>query len=138
MKHSGKNRPAASSTITVALGKGAVWSVGITIAGAAIMAVLIVREMLREIAIGYTAMVVLLLASWFGSKIAVRTFGKKLALTALTSGVIYFLILAGLNAVLYKGGYEGVGVTAVMILAGVGITILTELNRKERKSRIRM
>ena len=138
MKRSGKERLIKQSTMGIGLFKGLVCSIGITAGGAALMASLILRGTLHETAIGYTAMTVLLLASFAGSKIAAKTMGKQLAVTALATAGMYFLVLLALNILLYKGGFEGIGVTVLLIFAGAGVTILTGMNQKERRRKIRV
>lgn len=125
-------------TLGAALLKGTAWSLGITIMGAAVMASLILKGTLQDTAIGYAAMAILLLASFAGSMITVRRVGKKLVVSAMMSGAIYFGILALLNAVVYKGGYEGVGVTALVIAGGAGVTVLLNVNSRGGKRVIRV
>ena len=133
-----KERRITQRTVGLGILKGTVWSLAVTAAGAAVMAALILKGVLRETAIGYTAMAVLLLASFIGSALAFRRVGKQLVFTSMLTGAGYFLCLAGLNAVMYKGGFEGVGVTALMILAGSGVTVLMNLKQGGERHRIRV
>lgn len=133
-----RERMIRQGTLGTALLKGTAWSLGITILGAAVMASLILKGTLQDTAIGYAAMAILLLASFAGSMITVRKVGKKLVVSAMMSSVIYFGILALLNAIVYKGGYEGVGVTALVIAAGAGVTVLLNVNSRGGKRAIRV
>jgi len=126
-----------SETMGTALLKGLLWEAGITVAGAGLMAWLMLRQMLRDTVIGYCAMGILMVSSLLGALVSVRTMGRKIALTGLCSGGIYFCLLAALNALLYKGGYEGVGVTALLILGGAMTGVFLSLNMDGKKSRIR-
>ena len=132
-----RERMIRQGTLGTALLKGTAWSLGITILGAAVMASLILKGTLQDTAIGYAAMAILLLASFAGSMITVRRVGKKLVVSAMMSSAIYFGILSLLNAIVYKGGYEGVGVTALVIAAGAGVTVLLNVNSRGGKRAIR-
>ena len=131
------------SPIPGALLKGGLLSIGITIAGAALMSLLIVREVLKESAIGYSAMAVLLAASFLGALTSMKTAKKRLAVVSMLSAVVYFLILIGGNALFYRGEYAGSGATGLVILAGAGSALLLCLKPKKlprasgRKIRVR-
>lgn len=104
--------------------RGVITGILTTIAGAVIMSVLIINETLEETSIGYSAMGILLLASMAACMAAlVNAQSKKGMIVGITGG-LYALILMGLNALLYKGGYEGVGVTLLLILAGCLTSLL--------------
>ena len=109
MKRIKRERMMKHGSMGVGVLTGAAWSLGITLAGAAVMSGLILKEVLVENAIGYAAMGILLMSSFAGSAAAVRSIGKQPAVAAILTGIFYFGILALLNALLYKGGFEGVG-----------------------------
>jgi len=132
-----RERRIKQRSLGVALFNGTAWSLGITILGAAVMASLILKGTLQDTAIGYAAMAILLLASFAGSMFTVRRAGKKLAVSAMMSGAIYYGILALMNVIVYKGGFEGMGVTALVIAGGAGVTILVNVNSRGGKRVIR-
>ena len=111
----------APSAIPAALIKGTGVSLLITMFGAAIMSWLIIRDTLKETAIGYCAMAILMAASFVGPAWAIRKAGEKRMQIALLVAAIYAAVLLILNWILYKGGYEGVGET-LLIIAGGSVT----------------
>lgn len=133
----------AESTMPTALLKGTLAAILTTVVGAALMSGLIIREVLKETAIGYSAMAVLLTASLVGTWIAMKEAKQKLAIVSLLTGLCYFLVLIGGNALFCRGNYEGSGVTGLVILAGAGTAILLGLKPKRashspvRKIRVR-
>ncbi len=127
-----------ASTIPAGLLKGTLAGLGATLLGAAGMSGLIIREVLRETAIGYCAMVVLVLASFLAAMTAMRSIKQKMAVVATLSGAFYFLVLVGSNALFLKGEYHGAGVTALLVLAGAGTALLVGLKpQKQGHSRLR-
>ncbi len=127
-----------ASTMPAGLLKGAVAAIIMTIAGAALMSALIIREVLRETSIGYCAMVVLLISPLAGALIAMNAVKQKLAIVAALSAGIYYLLLLGTNALLLKGEYTGMGVTALLVLAGAGSALLLKLRQpKTKRNRVR-
>ena len=110
----------APSKLPKALLKGTGISLLITMIGATVMSWLIIRESLRETAVGFCAMGILMGASFFGSIFAMKMAETKRMQTALLEASCYSLILIMLNLLLYKGGYEGVGVT-LMIIYGTAV-----------------
>ena len=111
-------RAIAPSQMPKALVRGLVVSVLITLGGAALMSALIIREMILETAIGYCAMGTLLVSSVAGALVAIRSNERNKFLVVLLAGVLYSIVLLAANALLYKGGYEGVGVSLTLVMGG--------------------
>ncbi len=111
-------RAIAPSGIPWSVLRGALISVGIMIAGTALMSYLIVMEILKESAIGYSAMGILLVSTMVGSMAATRNYQTKKLMISALAGSMYLLLLLTGNALLYKGGYEGVGVTVALVIGG--------------------
>lgn len=95
-----------------------------TIAGAALTALLIDREILGEEMMGYGCMLILMGASLLGSLFAWRKVKHQRMVVCLMTGLIYLLMLLALTALFFGGQYEAVGVTALMILSGSGTAVL--------------
>lgn len=107
--------------IPAGLGLGIVVCLFITLAGAALTAWLIASEKIGEATTGYAAMVILVLASAAGALVAAH-FVKRLRLqVCMLTGGCYYLILLAMTALLFGGQYQGMGVSAIMILAGCSI-----------------
>ena len=106
------------------IGLGIVVSLVITLAGSMLVAWLIGREMIPEIAVGYGAMMILILGSMAGAWTAVLKIKHRKLLVCGMSGVGYYISLLAMTALLFGGQYQGMGVTALVILCGVGVTAL--------------
>ena len=115
------------------IGIGCGISLGVTLLGAGITAKLISEEILRENAIGYGAMLVILLASICGAGAAVGKVKKRRLQVSLLVGLGYFASLFAMTALFFGGQYQGMGVTALLVFAGAGTVIL--LGLREKKSR---
>lgn len=103
---------------------GASVSMVCTVAGAALTALLIDREILGEQMIGYGSMIILITASLLGSLFAWQKVKRQRMVVCLLSGLIYLLMLISLTALFFGGQYEAVGVTVILILAGSGTAVL--------------
>lgn len=104
--------------IPAGLGIGAISSLIITVAGAALTAWLIASESIGEETIGYAAMVILMIASAVGAMVSIRLIKRLRLQVCLMSGGCYYLTLLALTALLFGGQYQGMGITAVMVLIG--------------------
>jgi putative membrane protein (TIGR04086 family) len=90
----------------------------VTISGVMFVAKLIDSGKLAENSIGYCIMILLLMSSFLGAKIAsIRIKRQRLVVCAL-SGVIYFGILLSGTALFFGGQYEAVGVTGALVMSG--------------------
>lgn len=114
------------------LALGGVVSLGITILGAVIVGKLVDGEVMAQNVIGYAAMVILLLSSLAGALTACRKIKRQKLVVCLISGGIYYAILLSMTALFFGGQFSGMGVTALMVLAGCGVGILLE-SRSEGK-----
>ena len=116
---------------------GATISLLWSILAAALVGLMIDREILRYTAIGYSAMLILLTASILGSFLAWRKIKHRRALVCLTTGGVYYLMLIGLTGLFFGGQFEAVGVTGILILGGCTTVILVGLgNGSNRRKRI--
>lgn len=122
-----------ASSIPSGLLKGALAGIVTTLIGTAVMSGLIIHEVLRETGIGYCAMIVLVISSLLASMTAVRAVKQKLAVVSALSGLIYYAMLVGANALFLKGEYEGMGVTALLVLAGSGTALLLGLRPQKAR-----
>lgn len=114
------------------IAKGVLAAMIITLAGACVMSAMIVREILQENAVGYSAMAILLVSSGAATLVSSGSAEKKGALLAIAAAGGYTSILLCMNALLYKGGYEGVGATLLVILGGCIAGLLLGGGRKKR------
>lgn len=105
-----------------------IWSVGC----ASLLAMLIDKEMLAHTAIGYGAMIILLTASILSSLVAWRNIKHRKAAVCLSAGAAYYAILLAMTALFFGGQYHGAGVTALLVLAGSAIVILSGMGKGKR------
>ena len=86
-----------------------------------------------QTAIGYGAMIILLAASTIGASISAWKIKRLRLQVCLLSGVAYYAALLCITALFFGGQYQGMGVTALVVLAGTGVAIL--LSTREKKTR---
>ncbi len=123
----------------IAVGLGV--SLAVTLLGAAVTASLLSKEMMTQLGLGYGAMITLLAASAAGGFTAWRMIRHRRLLVCGIHGAGYLALLLGVTALLFGGGYQGIGVTAAVILAGDGVVawmgLKGEKTRKYRYTKIR-
>ena len=129
------NRKVTGTAVTmpVGIGIGCGISLILTILGAGVVAKLISMEVLQETAIGYGAMMIILAATICGGAIAVHKVKKRMLLVSALVGAIYYTVLLAMTALFFGGQYQGMGVTAMLVLAGCGVVVL--MSSREKKPR---
>ena len=128
-----QKRSGRASSEPAGLAAGAVVSVAMTIAGAALSSILIERRYLTWDHVGYAVMITILLSSYAGAKVAYGKIRHQRILVCLASGGIYWGLLLLTTALLFGGKYEAVGVTLLLVLGGSGCAAL--LKKGERHAR---
>ena len=108
-----------NGNIAKGIGIGLVVSLLCTVLGSAIAAWVLATEKIGEGSVGYIAVILLLLSSMFGALAFSTCIQQKRLPVCLLSGGVYLLLLFGINALFFQGAYEGVGESALVILAGV-------------------
>lgn len=128
----------AAMGIPAGLGLGILISLVITLAGAAVTAWLMTTEAMGEESTGYAAMIILALASGAGALSAVHLIKRLRLQMCLLSGACYYLTLLAMTALLFGGQYQGMGVSAIVILAVCAlIAFIPSKNRQTGKKRNR-
>lgn len=127
-----------SSGVSVGILIGVLVCVGVTLIATVILAWLITAEKMGESAVGYGAMVVLLLSAILGSWTASAKIGRLRTQVCLITGGIYYLVLLSITALFFGGQYQGMGVAAILVIAGSGVTALLGIReKKSRKNKIK-
>lgn len=116
-----------ASSMPAGLAVGSLAALGITFVGSALAGYLVSSERLPESAIGWCAMVILLVSSVLSAAVAVRKIKHRRVYVCALSGVIYYGVLLAMTALFFGGQYQGMGVTALVVLAGCGIVVLLGL-----------
>ena len=129
------NQKVTGTAISVPAGiaMGCAVSLLITAVGSMLVAKLISQEVLMDTAIGYGAMIILLLASALGATVSAEKVKRLRLQVCLLTGVAYYGALLAVTARFFGGQYQGMGVTALLVLAGTGTSIL--LSTREKKTR---
>lgn len=120
MRHNRKIKGTATG-IPAGLAIGALISLIITMAGAAVMAYLVLNETVGESGIGYASMIVLFIGAAMGAWGAYSSIKKQRLQICLMSAGVYYLILLAITALFFGGQYQGLGVTALVVLIGTQV-----------------
>ena len=120
---------AASIPIGLLYGLGV--SLGLSLLLALVSAKMVDMRWIGERDIGYCAMVILMVSSFCGTRMAQFCVKRQLLLVGSLSGCLYFVALLGITLLFFGGQFEAVGVTFILILCGMGLTMVTG-SRKNR------
>ncbi len=101
-----------------------------SVVGALVAGKMLDKEWIRMDSIGYAALIILLAGGYLAAQTAWLRVKHKRAVVGLGAGGIYYLMLLALTVVFFGGQYSGMGVTALLILAGSGSSVLVGLYRK--------
>lgn len=123
---------AMSTPAGLAIGLAA--SISVTLLCAAMVTYLVLSENMSENTIGYWVMAILIVSSALGSLIASTMIKRRWMVMCLGAGGMYFLSLLAITALFFGGQYQGIGVTALMILSGSGAVGLLGLRQGKSSS----
>ena len=128
------NQKVTGTALSIPAGLALALTVSLAATGAlsAVSAWLILTGKLRESSVGYCAMVILLLSSAAGAATATGRIKRLRLQMGLLSGGLYFAALMAMTALFFGGVYDGIGVTALMILCGCMLVILLVPGRQNR------
>ena len=112
------------------LALGILVSITATFTGAAVFALLIAGGTAGEGSAGIGTAVIRLLSAALGALTATGCIRKLRLQIGLLSGLVYYLVLMGLNALLFEGEYAGLGIAALSVLIGCGGIVLLPLRKK--------
>ena len=118
-----------AKSIPFGISLGTISALTITLIGSLITAWLVSFEKIGETAIGYCAIIILMLSSMLGSYLAQATVKHQRLVISAAVGATYYLSLLAITALFFGGHYQGMGVTALVVAAGVGVTVLIALKR---------
>ena len=114
------------------LGIGLLVALVITVAGAAITAWLIASEKIGESSCGYAVMLILGLGVGLGALSAVYFTKRQRLLVCMLTGVCYYLSLLAMTALFFGGQYQGMGVSAIVILAVCALIAFLPMKNGQR------
>lgn len=113
-----------AAALPVGIGIGVLASLAVTLLGSALAAYLIHSEKIGENTIGGSAMVILAAASVIGALVACQRVKRMRVQVSMITGAAYYITLLAMTALLFGGQYDGMGVTALVVLAGCGVSAL--------------
>ena len=124
-------------SIPMGVALGAVGSVVVSGAGAALVAALVAGERLSQEGIRTAAIAVQFLSAGVGAVLSVGSVKQKKLPVALLTGGSYLVLLLSLTALFFGGQYQGVGYGALAILVGAILPpVLTLGGEKRGKHRL--
>ena len=122
-----KMKKNTASSIPAGIGIGLLISIVITMAGAALTAYLIHKESIPEEGMGYGILLTLLLSAAAGAWIAMKRIQRLRMQMCMLSGLCYYLTLLALTALFFGGQYNGMGITALVVVGGCGTVAILGL-----------
>ena len=120
----------------IGIGLGTAVSLLVTMIGCAALAVLLDHETIGREAVGYGAMVVLMLASFLGSASSVGMVKRRKMMVCLIQTGCFLSLLLLINGLLFGGSVSGLWVTALLLLGGAGCALLFGNERNGKKTRL--
>ncbi|MBR5126296.1 MAG: TIGR04086 family membrane protein [Oscillospiraceae bacterium] len=111
-------------TIPGGLAVGGAASLGVTLAGSALLAKLVDLEQISWNRIGYGVMAVVILSAWVGAATAAGKIKRRRLLCCCLAGCVYYGILVAITALFFGGNYSGAGETALLVICGSMLGVL--------------
>lgn len=119
----------------IAIGEGV--SMILTVIGALVTAMLVDRGVIPEERIGYGSLLTLLAASVAGAIVSWKRIRHRRMMVCMIHSAGYYLLLLSIAALFFGGQYEGMGVTALVVLAG-GLCVAMMGLKGERKGNLKI
>ena len=109
-----------ASSIPAGIATGALLSLAMTLLLSGILAYLVSRETIDLNAIGYCAMVTLIVSAGIGAWVSAKRIKKMPIQMAGICGLVFYMMLLSITALFFGGQYDAMGVTFLAVLAGSG------------------
>jgi len=116
-----------AASVPAGIGWGVAVGMGITLVGAAVLAWMMSGEKLSGDALGYGIMIVLVIASGAGALTAAGKIKRLRVQMCLLTGGFYYLGLLSVTALFFGGKFQGMGITAVLVIIGCALAALMGL-----------
>ena len=100
------------------------------------MAILLDSQTIQESGVGYGSMLLLLLSSAAGTFTAAKTIKRQMLPMGMLSGLCYYAMLLAITTLFFGGQYQGMGVTALVVMAGCCVTALALVKGKESGAKL--
>lgn len=129
-KHTGRALSMSAGLLT-----GVLSALVMTLAGAAVIAKLVDKQVLSQEHIGYAVMLLLIVVSWLGSYVSLQKIKRQKLKVCLLSGICFYAVLLAMTGLLFGGQYDGAGETALLILCGSLLVVLLKNQRNTGRKR---
>lgn len=129
VKHKSTGR---ATSMGAGLAAGTAVSLGLTLSGSMLCSWLILSGRMNPQSIGYCSMILILLSSLLGPICAAALIRHRRLYVCVFTAALYYSILLAINALFFGGQYQGMGVTALLVVAGCGVSILTGMGQGRR------
>ena len=126
-KHSGR-----AMAMPAGIGVGTGISMVLTLGMSAVLAAMVLSGNAGENAVGFGAIVILLVSAFCGSFVSAAVVKHRRLLVCALTGAAYYITLLCCTALFFDGQYSGMGVAGLVILAGVGISAMLGLVGENR------
>lgn len=113
-----KTKKGRAVSVPVGLGISLIITATTTISATAIIAIMISNETIKWTQVGFWIMAVLLISSFLGGKAAIYTIKTQRFLVSIMSGVLYWMFLLCITALLFGGKYGSLWESGALIIAG--------------------
>ena len=127
--------------VPAGLAWGAAVSMGLTTAMSALAAWMVLNGRFSVQSIGYCSMAILALSAAAGAAAAIGRIKRCRFQVCMAAGAVYYGCLLAVTALFFGGIYEGMGVTALMVLCGCSLVVLmggtASGGRRRRKGKSR-
>lgn len=100
----------------------------------AVLAKMILAEIVAEQMIGYGIMITLLTASCLGAMVSMHAVKHRNLMTAFLTGVSFLLVLYAATVLLFDGQFDGVLVSSVLVICGSLLGLVFQTSLSEGKS----
>lgn len=122
-------------TIVRSVGYSIPACLGATLGGMLLIAAMVNAERIAWETTGYCIMAVTVLSTLAGCVLSIKSAGQKAMIVSVATGIVYYLLLLGCNALLFDGQYEGVGETLLLILGTCICTALLTVHKNKGNRR---
>ena len=136
MRVGGKSRGAKSKPVSILIGIGV--SLTVTLIFTAIIAYLVSLGKLGQAAIGTARYAVILIATAVGALSASGILKMYRILVSSITAAGYFLVLLLGNVLAFGGEFTGFWITFLMVLIGLGISLLPIMHKKGSKRKYKI
>ena len=127
-----------ASGIPNGLMSGLISSLLTTTCGCVLSAWLLHTERISEDGIGYMSMLILLLSAFSGASVAWKRIHHRKLLVCMMAGALYYGTLLCITGLFFGGQFQGMGVTASAVLAGVLLALIPGSLGKRKRSHGRL